>query len=312
MRDERALRLARAALVAGRPDLRRGRRRRRAWPAGQAGQAAGRQRRPGLRRRPAARRQGDPGVRARPGWPGRPAADAVRALRRRGQGSIADLKLQPDGLYFTDLYLDDGDGGPSRARRQGLAHPPRRRADFTASAVAGAAAADRHASPTPRTCRRRAPRLGLRRRRRQRRGQPVAHLHAAGALRRHRSPAPASTASRSSASCSSPSPTPTASVPGPGRARAGPGAARAADRRLPGDGRRARRRLQAVLGGQRRPDDLRLPDHRRVPRAQPGRRAGLHRPVLRAGALRIPPGARRARPTRPNSACWGGNSPIGG
>ncbi|MCC6626105.1 MAG: PQQ-dependent sugar dehydrogenase, partial [Chloroflexi bacterium] len=28
-----------------------------------------------------------------------------------GKGSIADLKLQPDGIYFTDLYLDDGDGG---------------------------------------------------------------------------------------------------------------------------------------------------------------------------------------------------------
>ena len=30
-----------------------------------------------------------------------------------GRGSIADLKLQPDGLYFTDLFRDDGDGGPA-------------------------------------------------------------------------------------------------------------------------------------------------------------------------------------------------------
>ena len=36
-----------------------------------------------------------------------------RATSARGSGSIADLKLQPDGLYFTDLYLDDGDGGPA-------------------------------------------------------------------------------------------------------------------------------------------------------------------------------------------------------
>jgi glucose/arabinose dehydrogenase len=56
-----------------------------------------------------------------------------------GKGSIADLKLQPDGLYFTDLYLDDGEGGPAapggkvwRIRRSGSA-------DFTASTVAGAA-----------------------------------------------------------------------------------------------------------------------------------------------------------------------------
>ena len=178
-----------------------------------------------------------------------------------GKGSIADLKLQPDGLYFTDLYLDDGDGGPSRARRQGLAHPPRRRADFTASTVAGAA-------PLTVALRRRLgpagdeqPRLGLRRRRRQRRGQPVAHLHAAGPLRRHAHPRrprrPAGRAPRAHhrrrrrrRRCPTPA--------GP----TGPGAAGAADRRLPGDGRGARRRLQAVLGGQRRPDDLRLPDHR--------------------------------------------------
>jgi hypothetical protein len=28
-----------------------------------------------------------------------------------GHGTIIDLKLQPDGLYFTNLYLDSGDGG---------------------------------------------------------------------------------------------------------------------------------------------------------------------------------------------------------
>jgi hypothetical protein len=54
-----------------------------------------------------------------------------------GRGSIADLKLQPDGLYFTDLYLDDGDGGATapggtvwRIRHVG-------EAAFTASAIAG-------------------------------------------------------------------------------------------------------------------------------------------------------------------------------
>ena len=30
-----------------------------------------------------------------------------------GRGSITDLKLQPDGLYFTDLFQDDGEGGPT-------------------------------------------------------------------------------------------------------------------------------------------------------------------------------------------------------
>jgi glucose/arabinose dehydrogenase len=55
------------------------------------------------------------------------------------KGSIADLKLRPDGLYFTDLYLDDGEGGPSapggkvwRIRYTGSAN-------FLASAVAGVA-----------------------------------------------------------------------------------------------------------------------------------------------------------------------------
>ncbi|MCC6628239.1 MAG: PQQ-dependent sugar dehydrogenase [Chloroflexi bacterium] len=30
-----------------------------------------------------------------------------------GRGSIVDLRLQPDGFYFTDLFLDEGDGGPN-------------------------------------------------------------------------------------------------------------------------------------------------------------------------------------------------------
>jgi PKD repeat protein len=29
-----------------------------------------------------------------------------------GRGTIVDLKLQPDGLYFTELFFDGGDGGP--------------------------------------------------------------------------------------------------------------------------------------------------------------------------------------------------------
>lgn len=33
------------------------------------------------------------------------------SYRGEGQGSIVDLRLQSDGLYFTDLYLDDGEGG---------------------------------------------------------------------------------------------------------------------------------------------------------------------------------------------------------
>jgi glucose/arabinose dehydrogenase len=56
-----------------------------------------------------------------------------------GKGTVIDLKLQPDGLYFTDLYLDDGEGGPAapggklwRIRHTGTA-------SFTASATTGPA-----------------------------------------------------------------------------------------------------------------------------------------------------------------------------
>lgn len=56
-----------------------------------------------------------------------------------GRGSILDLKLRPDGLYFTDLYLDDGEGGATapggkvwRIRYTG-------QAAFTASVITGPA-----------------------------------------------------------------------------------------------------------------------------------------------------------------------------
>jgi glucose/arabinose dehydrogenase len=56
-----------------------------------------------------------------------------------GKGSIVDLKLRPDGLYFTDLYLDDDEDGPIapggkvwRIRYAG-------QAAFSASAITGPA-----------------------------------------------------------------------------------------------------------------------------------------------------------------------------
>ena len=56
-----------------------------------------------------------------------------------GQASVADVKLQPDGLYFTDLYADDGGDGPTApgARVWRIRHVGQ--AAFSASVTSGPA-----------------------------------------------------------------------------------------------------------------------------------------------------------------------------
>ena len=56
-----------------------------------------------------------------------------------GRGTIADLKLQPDGLYFTDLFLDDGVGGAQAPGAKIWRINYTGRANFTASATTGSA-----------------------------------------------------------------------------------------------------------------------------------------------------------------------------
>ena len=55
-----------------------------------------------------------------------------------GRGSIADLKARPDGLYFTDLYVDDGVGGPIAAGGKIWRIHYTGSASFTSSTTAGA------------------------------------------------------------------------------------------------------------------------------------------------------------------------------
>ncbi|CAA9560006.1 MAG: hypothetical protein AVDCRST_MAG88-1414, partial [uncultured Thermomicrobiales bacterium] len=58
---------------------------------------------------------------------------------------------------------------------------------------------------------------------------------------------------------------------------------------LPRKRAHAGQQLQALLGGMGRPRAVRLPDQRGAARGQPGRWPGVHRPVLRARPLRVPP-----------------------
>ncbi|CAA9586737.1 MAG: hypothetical protein AVDCRST_MAG88-4061, partial [uncultured Thermomicrobiales bacterium] len=81
----------------------------------------------------------------------------------------------------------------------------------------------------------------------------------------------------------------------PGRGRRRPPRRRPA--LLPGNGAYPRRRLRACLGRGWRAADVRLPPDRGVYRRQPNRRGAAAVPVLRAGALRVSPGACR-RPRR--------------
>jgi glucose/arabinose dehydrogenase len=56
-----------------------------------------------------------------------------------GRGSIVDLKLQPDGLYFTDLYHEDDDHGPTAPGGRVWRIHHRGQAAFTTSTATGPA-----------------------------------------------------------------------------------------------------------------------------------------------------------------------------
>jgi glucose/arabinose dehydrogenase len=56
-----------------------------------------------------------------------------------GRGSIVDLKLQPDGLYFTDIYQETGEDGPGAAGGKVWRLRYTGQAALTASAADGAA-----------------------------------------------------------------------------------------------------------------------------------------------------------------------------
>ena len=228
-----------------------------------------------------------------------------------GKGSIVDLKARPDGLYFTDLYLDDDEDGPVapggkvwRIRHVGAA-------DFTASAITGVApltvrfadtsnlpaagarawdfgdgAASAEASPThtfaqPGRYAVSLTRAGLD-------GQPVERLQiitvtdAAGVV-----PGAPST----------PEPVPAPPTP--------PVVAVAET------GRRPRRRLQALLG---EPMAACQPSATRSPRSS----ARSTRPTARStpSSISSAPASNTtpstpARPTRRSSGCWGSRSPAG-